>query len=188
MTLENRLENYAKTNKKEQSILYVLKSIPYELYPNKNKLFLLPADANIEEIEKYKPNRIQDLFQQIQMNSDWYWGTYEELNDFLPTVMNNFEIVLVDNNLYYNHYPFKDNIDNIADIIQLLENDSEKEQTDREQKLVGIVQSYYGSITNNILNDTYFVAYRELSINEDQIVILNLYDSTQKEVEIKIES
>src|SRR5699024_12280631 len=74
------------------------------------------------------------------------------------------------------------------DIIQLLENDSEKAQTDREQKLGGIVQSYYGSITNNILNDTYFVAYRELSINEDQIVILNLYDSTKKEVEIKIES
>lgn len=188
MSLENRFENYANMNKKDQSILYVLKGIPYHLYPGKNKLFSLPVDANIEEIEKYKSKRLQDLFDRIQKNSDWYWGTYEELNDFLPTVMNNFEIVLVDNNLYYNHYPFKNNVHNISGIIQLMENDSEKEQTDQEQKLVETIQNYYGSITNNILNDTYFVAYRELSINKEQVVLMNLYDSIQKDVEVKIES
>lgn len=107
MSLENRFENYANINKRDQSILFVLKGIPYHLYPGKNKLLSLPADANIEEIENYKSKRLQDLFLRIQNNSDWYWGTYEELNDFLPTVMNNFEIVLVDNNLYYNYYHLK---------------------------------------------------------------------------------
>lgn len=183
--LKNRLQSYAEKNKEEYPILYILKGVPKHYYPESHKLFSLDADANISEIEVHKPKRLEELFTQIQTQELWCWGTYEELNDFLPTVKNNFQLVLVDNNLYYNYYPYKYNIEDVEYVIDVIENELEENQSIEEHDLVKMIQNYYGSINNNILDASYFVSYTELSVHDDEITKIDLYDTIHDPVQIE---
>ncbi|MBT8922049.1 hypothetical protein BTI69_09260, partial [Lactobacillus delbrueckii subsp. bulgaricus] len=116
---------------------------------------------------EYTKTRIhQDIVNNYSDNRSWMWLSYEEYSQCREIIDGFFEVRFLKNNLYYNFYPLKQNLD-LAELAY--EKDGE-ELEDEQQNQLDLFYSFYGSALRTDAG-RYFVSYQLEPSNEQLIEI-----------------
>lgn len=122
-------------------------------------LFTLKGNENVFLLEDRKPELLLEATSHVLDKESIYWCTFEEyllLEEVLRTL---YEINCLRNNLYYNKYPYRHNLEDIAIIYQTMFNQDDRQLSDEEQQQFEIITKYYGDIYYVQQNDHYYITY-----------------------------
>lgn len=184
--LKSRIEKHYTSIDTVKPVLYIVKGIDYnELPTDGNKLFGTKQDLTINRMEERSSIVFAEIVESMQKKNNWYWANLEEINYLLPNLQTMFHTVLIKNNLYYNYYPAEQRIENIEEIYQLQEPDSDEEiLNEKQETILNTFNKYYGYVDKNKLNASYYLVYKDMSIEPDEII--EYYDAANlPEIKIK---
>lgn len=185
-------------NKSEKTILIAFKGFSDEDLPNKERKFFSKWDKLILDkinLVEIKTQILPQIFDSMSRKEEYFWLTYEELILSYDQIKLNFDIKILDNNLYNKQYPYQGLISDIETIFTeyFLHVDEAIENKKNEE--FAQITEFYGDINFSKDSGRYYVVYRELDVpKETQIplhkignfnVIVN--DSINIEGELSIE-
>ncbi len=172
----------------ENKTIVVFKGFPYSSIKGiKNKYFkdINKMIVNNIDINEFEKEILEATFEAMSEDNVVYWMTYEELIVSYKIVSINFDIKILDNNIFNKRYPYDDTIDNIKCVYEnYFSNVEEEIESDMLDEYRSITK-FYGDISYSKERDQYYIVYSELSGKD--IEYINLYEVEEKNYKVKIE-
>lgn len=180
----NLIDNEKETNKKT---VVVFKGFPYsELIKLDNKYFeqwdkLIVNNIDINELKS------QVLFSTMEiMKSDesLFWMTYEELILAYEIIKNNFNIKVIENNIFNKKFPYDNTIENIKRVYNTYFYNVEEDIKDEQTLEYSNIVQFYGDISYSNESNRYYITYNESLINN--IEHINLYEIEETSYKVQM--
>lgn len=158
------------------SSIVVLKGFETSELPRENKYFSFDMDCLDKlNLDLIREQVADDVIENRKFMYSYKWMTMEEYQLFRETSnFNKMPILILENNLYYNQYPYCHTLSNIDNIYHYLYNQEDNELGKEEEKLFQTVSLFYGKIDYSNQSGNYYVTYPEL---EDNVTIIPFYEN-----------
>lgn len=166
----------------EGKCIIVLKGIDSNIMPIEKKYFSFNIDHydNVA-LETFEEIVIDEIILKRTFEDDFKWMTIEEFQLFkLNQSINKMPVCLIQNNLYYNQYPYSGTLSRIEEIYQDLYYQEDIELSSEQLKVHETVTFFYGKIDFSKESGKYYVTYPE----ENNISTYNLYEDLAISVDI----
>lgn len=165
--------------------IVAFKGFPYSLIENlEDKFFeefskLISNDIDISAVRE---RILPQLIKRASGSKKVYWMTYEELLLSYQLVSLNFNVVVVNNNLYNKKYPFDGTILEIDRVYNdfYLNIDHEIDADKRIE--LDMISNFYGGIHYSEKMDQYYISYNDTEL--ENVIKTNFYEIEQYEVEM----
>lgn len=172
----NEIMSSIESQNHEKVSIVVFKGFPYSLLKDLNnkffdefpKLIINELDLNVVR-ERLLPQLISKASNSIKV----YWMTYEELLLSYQLVNLNFNVVVINNNLYNKKYPFDNTIVDIERVYKDFYLNIEEEIDSAKKADLELISSFYGGVLYSEKNDQYYISYNDTEI--DNVTILDYY-------------
>lgn len=185
-TIKNILDNIKIKSKKT---IVVLKGFKFEdIQQLENKFFINwnKIIINNDNIEALKEQVLLSAVEALQSKNDIFWMTFEELIVSYEAIKNNFDIKILENNIYNKKIPFDNTIFDINRVYKTYFYNVEDEIKDEDTKEYSNITKFYCDITYSRANDNYYVTYNDLFSHE--LDIIKLYEIENEDYQVSVES
>lgn len=142
-----------------------------------SKLIINDIDINVVQ-ERILPQ----LVKRISGSKKAYWMTYEELLLSYQLVSLNFNIVIVNNNLYNKKYPFDGTVLEIARVYNNFYLNIDHEIDDDKKIELDKISNFYGGIHYSEKMNQYYVSYNDSAL--ENVSYIDFYEIEQYEIEV----
>ncbi|CDI50597.1 helicase domain-containing protein [Clostridium tetani 12124569] len=162
----DRMKNLLKSIEKESNkkTIVAFKGFPYsKLIGLDNKYFAQwpKIIINQTDIEDLKTQVLYNTFEVMNSENKVFWMTYEELIIAYETIKNNFDIKVIENNIFNKKFPHDDTIDNIKKVYESYFYNVEEEIKDEEALEYSTIIDFYGDISYSNESGKYYVTYND---------------------------
>lgn len=168
----NNLLNLIDKNAKKQTIV-VFKGFLYsDLIKLDNKYFKNwdKIIINKTDIEILKGQVLENTFDAIKSSNSVFWMTYEELILAYETVKNNFDIKVIENNIFNKKFPYDNTINDIERVYKSYFYNVEDEIKKEDELEYSSVVDFYGDISYSTESEKYYITYNDsLDMNLEYI-------------------
>lgn len=171
--LMNKIENQ---NPNKISIV-AFKGFPYSLLKSlDNKFFdeFSKMIINDIDINAVKERLLPQLISKATGSGKAYWMTYEELLLSYQLVNLNFNVIVVNNNLYNKKYPFDYTVRDIERVYKDFYLNIEQEIDNEKKAELDLISTFYGGVLYSEKMDQYYVSYNDTDI--ENVTISNFYE------------
>lgn len=185
----NKIEKLLEVIEKESSeqTIVALKGFPYsEIVKLDNKFFNQREKliVNKIDIENFKSQILYSMVDNINSDNKIFWMTYEELILSYEKVKDNFDIKVIENNVFNKRFPYDGTINDIKRVYSsYFYNVEENIKAEQALEYSSIVE-FYGDILYSNKTDRYYITYNDsLGVELEHI---NLYEVDDKKYKVKM--
>lgn len=156
------------------SSVVVLKGFETNELPRENRYFSFDMDwLDKLNLDLIRDQVTDDVIENRKFTDSYKWMTMEEYQLFRGSSnINKMPIVILENNLYYNQYPYCHTLSNIDNIYHYLYDQEDNELGKEDEKLLQTVSLFYGKIDYSNQSGNYYVTYPEF---EENVTIIPFY-------------
>lgn len=170
--------NSIKENTKENTVL-VFKGFPYSKLRKLDYKFFKSWDkliVNNENMRELEEQVFKYTMLAIEKENNVFWMTYEEFIICYDIIKFNFDIKIVENNLYNKKFPYDNTIKDIERVYRSYFYNVEEEIDDKYKEEYENITRFYGDISYSNNSKNYYITYSD-SIAKD-LEHINLYRLT----------
>lgn len=164
--------------------IVAFKGFPYsELIKLDNKYFTQwdKIIVNKIDLEQLKSQVLYSTFEVMNSDKQVYWMTYEELILSYETIKNNFDIKVIENNIFNKKFPHDGTIDNIKRVYDTYFYNVEEEIKDEQALEYSTIVEFYGDILYSYESDNYYITYNDsLAGDVEYMYLYEIEDDTYK--------
>lgn len=182
MRLKEIISEFENKNTDKKTIV-AFKGFPYSDINNlENKFFdeFSKIIINDMDLNAAKQRILPQLINKVTSSSKVFWMTYEELLLSYQQINLNFDVIVVNNNLYNKKYPFDYTIRDIERIYKDFYLNIEQEIDNDKKMELDLISSFYGDILYSENMNQYYISYNDTEI--DNVAILNYYETDSHQV------
>lgn len=166
--------------------IIVLKGFNITDLPYKNKYFSFNIEfydnLNLDEI---KGQIEDDVIKNRAFDCNYKWMTIEEYQLFKEyIIINKMPIAVLENNLYYKQFPYRNTLSDIKNIYHNLYFQEYNELDVENEGVLKNVSKFYGKIDYSKQSGNYYVNYIEI---EEKVYKYNMYEEDQVKVDFSSE-
>ena len=180
--IKKLLSSIEKESSKKTIVAF--KGFPYsELIKLDNKYFTQwdKIIVNKIDLEQLKSQVLYSTFEVMNSDKQVYWMTYEELILSYETIKNNFDIKVIENNIFNKKFPHDGTIDNIKRVYDTYFYNVEEEIKDEQALEYSTIVEFYGDILYSYESDNYYITYNDsLAGDVEYIYLYEIEDDTYK--------
>lgn len=180
--IKKLLSSIEKESSKKTIVAF--KGFPYsELIKLDNKYFKQwdKIIVNKIDLEQLKSQVLYSTFEVMNSDKQVYWMTYEELIIAYETIKNNFDIKVIENNIFNKKFPHDGTIDNIKEVYDAYFYNVEEEIKDEQALEYSTIVEFYGDILYSNESDNYYITYNEsLTGDVEYMYLYEIEDDTYK--------
>ena len=137
--------------------------------------------VNKIDLEKLKSQVLFSTFEVMNSDKQIFWMTYEELILSYETIKNNFDIKVIENNIFNKKFPHDGTIDNIKRVYDTYFYNVEEEIKDEQALEYSTIVEFYGDILYSYESDNYYITYNDsLAGDVEYIYLYEIEDDTYK--------
>lgn len=184
--MRDKIKKLLSSIEKESSkkTIVAFKGFPYsELIRLDNKYFKQwdKIIVNKIDLEQLKSQVLYSTFEVMNSDKQVYWMTYEELILSYETIKNNFDIKVIENNIFNKKFPHDGTIDNIKRVYDTYFYNVEEEIKDEQTLEYSTIVEFYGDILYSNESDNYYITYNDsLAGDVEYIYLYEIEDDTYK--------
>lgn len=164
--------------------IVAFKGFPYtQLIKLDNKYFTQwdKIIVNKIDLEQLKSQVLYSTFEVMNSDKQVYWMTYEELILAYETIKNNFDIKVIENNIFNKKFPHDGTIENIKGVYDTYFYNVEEEIKDEQALEYSTIVEFYGDILYSNESDNYFITYNDsLTGDVEYMYLYEIEDDTYK--------
>lgn len=140
--------------------------------------------VNKVNLDELKSQVLFSTFKVISSEEKVFWMTYEELIIAYETIKNNFDIKVVENNIFNKNFPHDGTIDNIKIVYESYFYNVEDEIKEENSIEYSSIIEFYGDIIYSNESGRYFVTYNNFL--PEGIEHIDLYETIKEDYQVKI--
>lgn len=180
--IKKLLSSIEKESSKKTIVAF--KGFPYsELIKLDNKYFTQwdKIIVNKIDLEQLKSQVLYSTFEVMNSDKQIFWMTYEELILSYETIKNNFDIKVIENNIFNKKFPHDGTIDNIKRVYDTYFYNVEEEIKDEQALEYSTIVEFYGDILYSYESDNYYITYNDsLAGDVEYMYLYEIEDDTYK--------
>jgi ATP-dependent DNA helicase RecQ len=180
MTLSKKISEILMTNSHP---IIIFKGFEQNDLPKENRYFSFEIEyfdkVNIDELED---KVIEEIIANREFSDTYKWMSIEEYQLFKEQAkINKRPIIVLENNLYYKQFPYRNTLSDVEAIYQYLYYQEDRELEPEQEAILKNVSYFYGQVDYSKQSGNYFVVYPE--VDDDNIQVFKFYES--EEIKIK---
>lgn len=183
----NNLLNIIEKNAKTQTIVAFKGFLYSDLIRLNNKYFKNwdKIIVNDTDIKKLKSQILPNTLEVIQSENVVFWMTYEELILAYDIIKNNFDIKVIENNIFNKKFQYDNTINDIKRVYESYFYNVEDEIKEENELEYSSIINFYGDISYSNESKKYYITYNDsLNMNLEYI---DLYEIDKNNYMVKID-
>lgn len=159
--------------------IIILKGINPSYFDEKDRYFSFKFNyIDKLDVELNQNIIIEDVISNRDFSEEYKWMTMEEYQIFKDYLKFNLRpLVVLNNNLFHNQYPYNNTLSEIKDMYEQLYNTDDNLLNDDQVELLDKISNFYGKIDYSVYSDSYYITYPD-NFDENKNLVYNLFEFT----------